>query len=740
MIEDLSRGAVARRALLSGCALVALAAAPASAQETAEDDDDAAALTLQTIDVLAAGGAATEGTGSYDAEGVLPSATGLPLSARETPQSVSIVTQQELVDQNLQTLNQVVEYTPGLVSTQGNGEYRFAYYARGSSIENQQIDGVSSYVHFYARDVLPQDDMAMYDRVEVVRGATGLLEGTGNPSASVNMVLKRPLAFRQVFGEAGATSYGSGRLVLDASSPLNAEGTVRGRFVASGVAGEGARDNLTDDRGLLYGLVEFDIGDRTTASLGVSHARENIDGYSWGGVWTQVDGVPYDFDGHTSPSLSWEYSHREATTGFVDIEHELDNGWVVRAAGRAVEGNSDMLTSYMRWEMDDLGTPQLLRDGGRYQYVNQGYAMDVQASGQVTLFGRNHDVVFGASGNSDRTRYDGGSYYTFVIDDPAIADPYAEPKPPLGPSVGFWDMTNQQWGVYGAARLNLTDQLKVIAGARATWFDYHETSDYAGALGYSVDGKVVPYLGAVYDIDDTWSVYASYTEIFQPQQSYGVDGLLDPVSGTNYEAGAKAALLDGRLTAAAALFLTDRDGLAEVDPNNSDCGPPSNPTCYMNAGKVRTQGAEVEVSGAVTDRWNLMASLTYATTEYADGENDGEPFEPNVNPKTLVKLGTTYAMGGGFEGLTVGGALRYQSGTYAEGTDWASADLPFRMEQDAYAVVDLMARYDLSERTWLQLNVDNLFDETYYTAFWNPGYGNFIGAPRSAALTLRHTF
>ena len=740
-----SRSAAARgalRVLFSSCALVGAQLPPlhVAAQDTT-DTDPTAGVTLDTIDVTASGGV-TEGTGSYAAEDVLPSATGLPLTSRETPQSVSIVTQQRLIDQNLRTLNEVVDFTPGLVAAQGNGEFRWSYSARGSTIENLQFDGVPSYVHFYARDVLPQDDMAIYDRVEVVRGATGLLEGVGNPSASINMVRKRPLADRQVFGEAGATNYGSGTLTFDASSPLNGEGTVRGRVVADGTFGDGPRDNLTDDRGIAYGIVEFDLGELTTASIGASYARENIDGYSWGGVWTKVDGGFFDFDGHTSPALDWEYSYREAATGYADVEHRLDNGWTLKAAGRALDGNSDMFTSYMRWEADADGVPRLLRDGGRFEYVNENYSLDMQASGPLTLFGRSHELVIGANGSRDRTRYDASSYYLFEIPDPSVADPNAEPKPPYGPRVGFWDMTSVQYGIYGAARLNLSDQLKVIGGARVTWYHYQENGDWAGELGYSADGKVIPYIGAVYDLDETWSVYASFTEIFQPQQNYGTDGLLDPVTGSNAEVGFKADLLDGRLTAAAAAFVTDRDGLAEVDPNAFDCGPPSDPTCYRNAGLVRTRGAEVEVSGAVTDRWNVMASVTYANSEYREGENRGQRYEPNVNPRSLVKLATTYAMGGALENLTVGGALRYQSKTCVDGSagDWASADLPFEMEQDAYAVVDLMARYAFDDRTSLQLNIDNLLDETYYSSFWNPGYGNFIGPQRSAALTLRRTF
>ena len=109
------------------------------------------------------------------------------VTPRETPQSVSVVTQQAIIDQNAQTLTEVLDFTTGVTAIQGNGEVRFGYFARGSEIVNMQIDGLASWMHWYMRDINPQ----VFDRVEVVRGATGLIEGAGNPSASVNLIRKR---------------------------------------------------------------------------------------------------------------------------------------------------------------------------------------------------------------------------------------------------------------------------------------------------------------------------------------------------------------------------------------------------------------------------------------------------------------------------------------------------------------------------------------------------------------------
>lgn len=723
--------------LASGTALVALILAGVVAALPGEgraQDTDAPVL-LDEINLRVDG--STEGTGTYTTAGSSGTASGLDLTIRETPQSVTVVTEQRIRDQGDETLNQVIDLVPGLSAAQGNGEMRWSYYARGSEIENLQYDGVPSYVHFYARDVNPQDDMAIFDRVEVVRGATGLLEGTGNPSASVNLVRKAPTAEAQSYIETKLTSFGNVRLTYDTSGPLTDDGRVRGRFVASGAGGDGYRDNLEDNRGILYSAIEADLTDATTISAGLSHAREKIDGYSWGGLWTRPDGSFFDFDGKTSPSLDWEFSDRKQTVGYLGVTHDFGGGWALDARLRISEGDSEMMYSYNRYEENG----DLLRDGGNDFYINQSRSMDVRLTGPVTLFGREHDLVFGVNGSRDRTRYDSHKAYSVVIEDPSIADPGSYPDPVFSPGGDYWDVVNKNYGIYASARWNVADNAKVITGARVAWYDYLDSASWADSSTYGADAEFVPYLGLVYDLNDSVTVYGSYTGIFKPLSARGVDGQLPPVEGSNLELGAKAEFLDGNLIAAAAVFQADQDGLSETDPNNQDCAGPG-PTCSISAGLIRARGAEVELTGAVNDRWNLWASYSYTTSEYREGERTGERYATNTSPRQMLKLGTTYDMAGALEGLTVGGSLRYQSKVFADKPEggWSSGGVPYYMQQGGYTLVDLMARYQISEATSVQMNIDNLFDKTYYSAISEPGYGNFIGPERSVSLSLRHNF
>ena len=177
-------------------------------------------------------GSTTEGTGSYTT-GVMQTATKLALSVRETPQSVSVITRQRMDDQDMRSLEDVLRNTPGMSMTK-DGPQRPTFYARGFAVENLMSDGLSNDLsHYLSRDMNSTPDMAIYDRVEVVRGATGLMQGSGTPSAAINMVRKRPTADPRLSITGSAGSWDNYRTEVDASGALNASATLRGRVVAA---------------------------------------------------------------------------------------------------------------------------------------------------------------------------------------------------------------------------------------------------------------------------------------------------------------------------------------------------------------------------------------------------------------------------------------------------------------------------------------------------------------------------
>jgi outer membrane receptor for ferric coprogen and ferric-rhodotorulic acid len=702
---------------------------------------DASALgsvLLDTITVEAVG-SVTEGSGLYTFNAPTTTATGLPLTPRETPQSVSVVTNQQIVDAGDVVLKDTLNQTPGINTAAGYGDGRWNFYARGSQVSNLQYDGLTLPVAWWGQEASP-DDMVIYDRIEVVRGATGLMEGPGNPSASINLVRKRPFTFGQTSLDVTAYDYGSGSVTVDTSQPLNAARTVRGRFIGYGLTGDTWREAQSRDSTLVYAAVDIDLSDSTALGLGLSYQNDRIDGYAWGGFWARPDGGAYDFRPTDNSAAAWEYLTREETVAYADLIHRLDNGWALRLAGRLADSDRDRFAGSNGWTDPET----LVRDG----YLSRGYetsaTLGATANGSIDLFGRKHDLAFGADWSRLKSGMEGSNYYVLPTLDPSRPDTWAHPRPD-GDDTVTWkpDDITTQWGIFASGRFEVSPTLHVIAGGRLAWYDYQDksgdpTNPPMMSSGYSVDAKFIPYLGAVYDINDTFSVYASYTEIFRPLAERSIsDSQLDPALGTNAEIGMKAGFLDGGLEASLALFNTEIDGLPEAVEPRSLCPRPQD-GCYRAAETVTTRGVDFEVSGAPADGWNVSLGYTYADSAYSAGPNDGKRYESATVPRHLGKVSGTYAFAGQLAGLTIGGALRAQSGIYSDGISATGDD--FRQSQPGYGVVDAMARYAFTPETSLQVNIDNVFDRVYLTGVDASWAATFFGAPRTVSLALRHVF
>lgn len=228
-------------------------------------------VTLEPMHVRAHTGSreTTEGTGSYTI-GAASTATRLNLSFRDTPQSVSVVTREMIDDFGLKSIDQVMENVTG-VNMAAFEQARSEYSARGFLIDNLQIDGVANTWDAGWTAGQTQTSMAMFDRVEVVRGASGLISGAGNPSAAVNMVRKQANS-KELSGtvRASAGSWDARELEADISTPVTADGAVRARIVGSYSEADSFTDHYNWDKTLFYGVVNADVSDNTLLTVGVS--------------------------------------------------------------------------------------------------------------------------------------------------------------------------------------------------------------------------------------------------------------------------------------------------------------------------------------------------------------------------------------------------------------------------------------------------------------------------------------
>ena len=661
--------------------------------------------------------------------------TKMEMAQRDIPQSVSIITGQRMQDQQLQTLGDVMEHTMGISGSQADSD-RTSYYSRGFEIDNYMVDGIPTW--FESRwnlgDAL--SDMALFERVEVVRGANGLLTGTGNPAASINMIRKHATS-REFKGEVSA-EYGSWdkqRYVADMQSPLTDDGSVRARMIAGYQNNDSWLDRYNSEKTFFSGILDADLGTSTALSAGYEYQRIDVNSPTWGGLprWN-TDGSSNRYDRARSTAPDWAYNDKEINKVFVTLKQRFAETWqaTMNATHSEVKFDSKMMyvDAYVNKATGMLVGPYSSYGPG-YDYVggtgwNSGKrkvdAVDLFADGGYDLFGRQHNLMLGGSYSKQNNRYESawsnvfpneiGSFYTFDGN---------FPETNWNPQSLAQDDTTHMKSLYAATRISLADPLHLIVGARYTnW--------RIDTLAYSMEqNHTTPYAGLVYDIDDNWSTYASYTSVFQPQNKRDSSGkYLSPITGNNYELGLKSDWMNSRLTTTLAVFRIEQDNVGQstgvpIAGSNGD-------TAYRAMDGTVSKGVEFEVNGAITDNWQM----TVGATRYVAEDNEGNAVNPNL-PRTTVKLFTRYRLPAMPE-LTVGGGVNWQNRVYS---DTVTPFGTFRAEQGSYALVDLFTRYQVTKNFSVQGNLNNLFDKTYDT---NVDGSIVYGEPRNVSVTASYQF
>ena len=679
-------------------------------------------------------GANTEGTGSYTT-GKTKTATPLSMSLRETPQSVSVVTQQRIEDQGLVSVTDVVNNVTG-VSVNQYETNRAGFAARGFDIDNLQIDGIPATWDAAWSSGEVQGSLAIYDRVEVVRGATGLMTGAGNPSAAINLVRKRASS-RELTGSAeiGVGRWDERRALLDLSTPLNQAGTLRARVVGEYQAANSWVALMKSQSQTLYATIEADLTPKTLLSAGFHRQTTDPKGPMWGGLPNRYsDGSNTNWDRSKTSAADWTRWNTAYDNFFANLEHEFDNGWKARASYSHGDRQADSYLLYLSGVPDRLSGLGMGAFAGAYKTRTKQDDVGLHASGPFALAGRKHEAAFGYM--HSRQEFDTASRPAdFAGAMPPVGNfntwnGAAYPEPAWG-APGFYESNvTTQDALYGVARFSLADPLKVILGARLSNYEKTGHGVWAGEYALKHDREVTPYAGIVYDINDNYSAYASYTDIFQPQNLKDLGGkILDPIVGKSYEAGVKGEFFGGRLNASLALFQIKQGNLGqEAGVVDRDGAGPSLPEAYYRAAKGATSnGFELDMSGELARGWNASAGYTQYHAEDAAGAEIN-----SVYPRKLVRLFTTYRLPGEWTALTVGGGVNWQGRTY-------TATGNGKIEQEAYSLVNLMARYDLSKQLSAQLNLNNVLDKKHFGMF--AAYGTITyGAPRSAALTLKYRF
>lgn len=698
----------------------------------AEDQSSAADAKDQNIEKITV-------MGKYTISRTIDTATGLGLSLQETPQSVSIMTAERIQDQALNTVVDVVNNTVGLSSSKTDN-VRNGFSARGFDVQNYQIDGVPLSWSLGGDAGETVSDVSIYERVEVVRGATGLLTGAGDPSASINLVRKHAdSSDLKGYVDVATGSWDKKEITADVSNGLNDSGSVRGRMVAKYLNSDSYQDLYEDRKTIFYGVVDTDITENTLLRIGGSYNHNDPKGAMWGALPAVFsDGSPTDWDVSTTTAADWSRWETTNINYFANLNHYFSNGWQLVANYNRMEYETTTKMIYMSGLLDENTGAGL--SGQRYHSHGESNSdnFDLQLKGDYELFGQQHEFVTGALYSKQKSYAD-----TFepIRDNMSGWDSqpvdnfyewqqnqFAEPEWSTDANRQL-DMDTEQKGVYAATRLTITDDFKVIAGGRISSWN-REGVSYGTDTNFGDDGVFVPYVGALYDINEAHRVYASYTEIFNPQNYVDINGeYLDPLEGKAYELGLKSSYLDDRLHTTVAIFQIDQDNLAILAGTVMIDGQPVN--YYEAAQGTKSKGFELEVVGEPADGWNISAGYSQFNAEDKEGKRVA-----TTSPQKQFKLFTTYQFVELLPELTVGGGVNWQSDSYSEGGT-------VRIEQEAYSLVNLMARYDLADNMDLQFNLENLLDEKYYAymSASGPAYSVYhYGAPRNFSVSFNYRF
>lgn len=710
-----------RTYLRRSTAMALLAICPAG-MALAQDD----ATALDPIIVTAAPGTATEGTGSWTTEW-MRSATGLVLSQKETPQSTSVITDAQMEDRNITTISGVMNAATG-ITVQAYESDRINYYSRGFQIDAYQYDGVP-----IPRDGVWQfgdnnPDMALYDHVEIVRGATGLMQGAGEPGASINFIRKRPLDFAQNELAVSLASPKGGRIELDLSRPLNEAGTVRGRLIGVLDGRDGTLDGYHKDKKILSGALDVDLSDSTTLSFGVTHQKTKGDGATWGGLPPfYADGGLIDWDWGATLGTDWTKVDTERTEAYASLEHVFQNGWTGRLVFTHVKNDMDATLAWISGVPDRATGDGMTGYGTRYDGGYKQNNLNAILNGDFDAFGRTHQFVFGAMASRGEGAYYGyGSGATFPVNIGNLDGNY--PAPVLSDTATYIDANeHRQYALYGTGQFNVTDNLALLAGARVNWWDGETSAGGPATASYKFSAEVTPYVGFTYDLNPVYTAYGSISSIYKPTLSQDIDrNYLDPTYGYNYELGVKGDPFGGNLFVSAAIFQTEQKDVA----NYVEYIAEENRSVYESIDGTTTRGFELEAAGAITDRWDISAGYTWRLSK---DNADKELYTDQ--PRHSLKLATEYDL---TDRLSLGGAMRWQSGTDSIEESFTDVDTP-NVHQGSHAVFDLSASYDVNDDTSLTLSVNNLTRKKYYatTGFYDTVV---YGEDRTAELTLRAKF
>lgn len=676
----------------------------------------------ETLTVIADPTAVAEATNGYQPLNT-STATLTTMPMLDIPQVVNTVSDKVLADQHATTLDEALYNVSNVVQTNTLGGTQDAFVRRGFGANR---DG--SIMTNGLRTVLPRSFNAATERVEVLKGPASTLYGILDPGGLINVVTKRP---EKTFGGAiSATSsgFGGGTGQVDVTGPI--DGTRLAYRLTGEYQDEDYWRNFGNERSTFIAPSLTWFGDDATVTVLYSH-RDYKTPFDRGTIFDLNTKQPVNVDRNTRFDEPFNITDGQSDLAQLNAEYRLNSQWTAKFDySYSQDKYSDNQARVMAY---DAKTGNLTRRVDATQGSTQRmHSTRADLQGNVDIAGFYNEILTGVSyENYDLLRTDMmrcKNVKGFNIYHPV----YGKLDKCTTVSAADSDQTLKQesYSAYAQDAMYLTDKWIAVAGMR-----YQYYTQYAGkGRPFNVntdsrDEQWTPKLGLVYKLTPSVSLFANYSQTFMPQSSIAsYIGDLPPETSNAYEVGAKFDLFDG-VTANIALFDIHKRNVLYTESIGGE-------TIAKTAGRVRSQGVEVDLAGSLTENTNIIASYGYTDAKVLeDPDYAGKPL-PNV-PRHTGSLFLTYDIHNAFAGntLTLGGGGHGVSRRSA--TNGADYYLPGYFVADAFAAYKMKLQYPVT----LQVNVKNLFDKTYYTSsIATNNLGNQIGDPREVQFTVKMEF
>ncbi len=636
------------------------------------------------------------GEGETEEDYVVPnvtSATRSDTSILDTPESVQVIPQKVLEDQQIIRLDEALRNVSGVTFGGTDLGRSLQFSIRGFD----EAPIIRNGFRQFGADVIPET--ANLERIEVLKGPASLLFGEIEPGGLINLVTKKPTSepFYNIETQFGNRSFISPS--IDFSGPLTKDGNVLYRLNALYRSSDGIQDvDENIERFYISPVVTWKVGKNTDLNFELEYANDDRPpSYGVPAIGEEIADIPFD----QITNEPDDFGSEEFLSVGYDLEHRFSKNWKLRNAFRFTQQTARLETAFP-FEIDEESNT-VFRFWAAQPQDGESYSLQTSTEGKFATGKIDHQVLLGLDLNltednfNDLIRLDEETPLELDLFNPVYG---TSPRPDFDtlPLISDRETETRRLGIFAQDRVTFGKKFFLLAGLRYDTVEQIVTDNLEQTEVSNTNDSVVPRVGVVYKPTKPVSLYASYSQSFAPNPETTSDGeALDPEEGEGFEFGVKSEFLKGKLFTTLAYFNIDKENVASEDPDD--------PFSSVATGKQSSQGIELDVTGEIMSGWNIIASYAYIDAEISE-DNIIEVGNrlPNA-PENSAGLWTTYQLQqGNLQGLGFG--LGFNFVGEREG------DLDNSFQLDSFFLTNGAIFYE--RNNWrAALNLKNIFDVDY---------------------------